>query len=487
MSTYKEIKKDFILDLASSHGNTWKFGKYPELSGNIIPERLLDKWTKRFYKQTPPSLSTQPRLVNHFKLGADPEFVFMVGGRVAHASELGLRAGLAVGADNNGRLAELRPKPSKFALEVVASMYAELCFLAQWNPALTRYTWYAQPYVDRDGLGGHIHFGRWQKLRKQEVTALDNIMCLFYDAGCISRAHQKERLGTQLYGKFGDIREQAHGYEYRTFPTWLGCPRHAHLYLTLAKLAVYNPKMHHLVRRGSVFEAQQYIKNILSYYQNLDDDAKIALCYLENCWVPPIGDIQKAWNIVPNFKGVGDPDTDIMPPFIKPNPAHVSAMFEYLTKGTKYVVADTFEPLRFPKGFTPFQRVLVTDRRPELGEVVWDMALVPGDFTLGTITSHNAPDTSLRVSGLLYELIKKKLISAEYFMSPTGKPFKVSVMPGTKTIDVSFPSGMLDKRHRKWLKKFLTEDGIFPFVKLGQEYVPRNWKVRFKETLLLRA
>jgi hypothetical protein len=486
VSTYKEMKKDFLVDLACSGGTAWRFGKYLELGNAVIPDKLLDKWVAKFYKQTPPQLHDKPRLVNHFKLGADPEFVFMTEGKVAHASELGLKAGLAVGADNNGRLAELRPKPSKFALKVVASMYAEFCFLAQWNPALTRYTWFAQPFVGKDGLGGHIHFGRWHSPRAKEVEALDVVMHLLTGAGCINTASQRDRLATKLYGRFGDVRAQGHGYEYRTFPTWVGCPRHAHLYLTLSKLAVFDPKMFNWLKWKDAVQAQQLIDNILAFYQNVDDDAKIARYYLKHCFAPPHGDIQKAWGITPLFKNVGNNETDILPPFIAPKESHIKIMFDYLTTGNRALAKDTFEPLRFPEGYFPFQRVLITDRRPELGELVWDMARVPMKYEVGNIGAHQPPDSSLRVSQLLYSMIKSKL-NGGTFKTSDGSICKVTQTTGMATIDISFPHWLLDKQYRKWLRKFLTEEDVFPFVKLGQPYTPRSWKVRESEQLLLRA
>ena len=488
MSTYKEIKRDFIRDLATSSSQTWKFGDYPEMvDRGEVPVHLFEKWTTRFYKQTPIQLSDKPRLVNHFKLGADPEFAFMSDGRMAYASKLGLRAGLAIGADNNGRLAELRPKPSKFALRVVASMYAEFCFLAQWNPALTKYTWYAQPFVEKDGLGGHIHFGRWAKLRNLEVQALDTLMYLLEKAGCISRTHQKMRLETRLYGRMGDIRPQAHGYEYRTFPTWVSSVRHSHLYLTLAKLAVFDPKLFLRMRHISgALEAEAVLKNILNFYKDQDDDAKIALLYVDQCWRPPTGDIQADWNIRPVFSNPGKPATDILPQSIAPKEAHVRAVFEYLTTGKWSEVNEVFDLLRFPEGYQPFQSVLLTDRRPELGELVWDMARVPMGYKLGNIACHQAPDASLRVSQLLFGMIVSKLPNG-MFRTPDRTVCNITIPFGMETIDISFPYWLLKKEHRKWLRKFLTEDGIFPFVRLGQQASPRDWKIRLNEQVLLQA
>src|SRR5581483_4609146 len=49
-----------------------------------------------------------------------------------------------------------------------------------------------------------------------------------------------DRLG-QHYGMPGDFRLQTHGYEYRTFPSWLDSPALAFISITLAKLCVHCP------------------------------------------------------------------------------------------------------------------------------------------------------------------------------------------------------------------------------------------------------
>jgi hypothetical protein len=488
MSAFKEIKRDFILDLAKSSMNDWKAsGKYLGLAEAVVPGRLFDRWNKKFYAQTEVKLTDQPRLVNHFKLGADPEFVFVVDGKVIHASGLGLKAGLAFGADNNGRLAELRPKPSRSALRVVASLYAELCFLAQWNPGLTQYAWVASPFAERDGLGGHVHFGRWKKLREAEVNALDWVMKLLTAAGVINLAAQRNRLATNLYGKFGDIRVQSHGYEYRTFPTWLGSPKHAHLFLTLAKLAVHAPSMFDGVHSPiGTLVAQRHIENILAYYQDLDDDAKIARCYFKGCCVPNDGNIQKNWNIVPVFGAEGRAETDIVPQIVAPSEQHIKEMFSLLTTGKMvFETKQPFEILRFPKGYTPFQHFMATDRRPDLGELVWDMAMVPMKIPLGMVGSHIAPDMSLHVTRPLFDLIQGSF-KDRVFKTPDGTVATLYLV-NSEHIGISLPAWLLGHEYKSWTKSFLTESGIFPFVRFGQEHVQKEWKMRSNERLLLRA
>src|SRR5438105_15380826 len=147
---YSDYKRDFIFQLAKSGDCSPNIADPLILSA--VPEALRTKWMERFYTATrPEKVPTQPRLLNHFKLGADPEFAIarQVGpqNEIFYAEQLQLIAGLCVGADNNGRLVELRPAPSRFALEVVASMLSELRWLAVIRPKTATLNWKAGAYT----------------------------------------------------------------------------------------------------------------------------------------------------------------------------------------------------------------------------------------------------------------------------------------------------------------------------------------------------
>src|SRR5579863_4130760 len=92
--------------------------------GYSVPQERIEKWFCRLLK-SPKGFSEQRRYVNRFKIGADPEFIFQTELKATDeydkiisksvrvdASQLKLRQGLAFGADNNGRLTEIRPYPS---------------------------------------------------------------------------------------------------------------------------------------------------------------------------------------------------------------------------------------------------------------------------------------------------------------------------------------------------------------------------------------
>src|SRR5579862_4157678 len=194
-------------------------------NSQIEPSRL-ERWYKKLYRAEARPTPVSGRLINHFMLGADPEFVFSDGLKRVDARSLNLKAGPAFGADNNGRLCELRPAASRSALAVLASMWLAMRWMVIFHPETLSYNWRAGSYFEGDGLGGHIHFGRKRlKLRDREVGTLDRLAHLQFQAGIFDREEGRMRVRHaqgapqgQPYGALSDIRQQPHGYEYRTLP-----------------------------------------------------------------------------------------------------------------------------------------------------------------------------------------------------------------------------------------------------------------------------
>src|SRR5271155_3396399 len=116
------------------------------------PVHYVEKWVKRFFS-APEKMEfpREPKLVNHFALGADPEFAFInnATGRYCHAQDLGMITTLPFGCDMAGRQAELRAHSSRFALEVVASMVDALRWIPQFYN-VDELLWVAAPYVGND-------------------------------------------------------------------------------------------------------------------------------------------------------------------------------------------------------------------------------------------------------------------------------------------------------------------------------------------------
>jgi hypothetical protein len=267
----------------------------------------MDRWFRGLYELPECLPLPRDRFLNHFSIGADPEFIFMTGGIREDARHLGLKAGLAFGADNNGRLVELRPEPSRSALSVLTSIWLTMHWLGAYVPHTPNYIWRSGAYAEADGLGGHLHFGRKQeRLRERESRALDRVVHLLYTAGCYNRDEGRLRYRQAQGGHYGaqsDIREQPHGYEHRTFPSWLDTPWLAYLSLVLGKLAVASELVPQLVQEDGALtqdQARAQIRLMLAFFKAVDDDARLALAILAQRGLPQHingGDLKVNWGI----------------------------------------------------------------------------------------------------------------------------------------------------------------------------------------------
>ena len=214
-----------------------------------IPQEILDA----LYAH--PGKATADGLSNPFLIGADPEFMVLRPGPgleaaqmcELYASHMGLRTGVAFGSDLSGRQVELRPRASRSTLSVVASLQVTLRWFGYWlNTAQSlsngSYSFVSTPFFNNDGLGGHIHFGRRRKKQQRiETDALNRLYVHLLKTGAFDEEGCSLRSTITPYGRLSDIRQQKHGYEYRTYPTWISSPAQAMFVLTLAKLAVLEP------------------------------------------------------------------------------------------------------------------------------------------------------------------------------------------------------------------------------------------------------
>jgi hypothetical protein len=346
--------------------------------GCDAPGRLVDRWLDGMLT-VPEEFSSQRRYVNRFKLGADPEFVFVAQGDRKDAKSFSLQQGLAFGMDNNGRLVEIRPSPSRSAVNVVASILATLRWLAVLYPKTLLYEWTAGAYICGDGIGGHVHFGRKRPNRDLEVRALDSIeieleALKMYPALEVARRRQPDS-HNQTYGKLGDIRQQIHGYEYRTFPSWLDSPELAFLTITLSKLAVHNPGLVQGYVPLNMDRSCQRMRNLLAYYKDVDDDARLALKILAKK-IPTHagGDFKKRWGIEQGT--IISPTVQFIPSSIKPSSRDVQEMFDYLRDGKVLgmrVPTPTWGPLVPPADYTMTIHGVNTYQAKGLGELLWDV------------------------------------------------------------------------------------------------------------------
>lgn len=380
MSQFSEMRKAFNRELvAHAIGNPEHFREAFPL-GSQLPKPTLEAWLKRFHR-IKDEFDPQPRHINRFKLGADPEFIFnTVTGDRCDAHNLNLKQGLAFGEDNNGRLCEIRPHPDRSALKVVASILATLRWLYVLNPTSREFAWVTGVFVQRDGLGGHVHFGRKRPTRIEEVRALDIISDMVNRSGIYNpaeiRARQQGDARGQRYGMPGDIRLQGHGYEYRTFPSWLDNPQLAFLMITLSKLAVQDPTLVETMSYGN--RPVQAIKNLLAYYRDRDDDARLACLMLRQGQSPlPThigGDFRTRWGI-PIGQAKIETNVSVIPRSIPPSESCIEELFNCLSGKDALLFnmpSPTWGPIKPPDGYLMCINSTFTMQQKGLGEMVWD-------------------------------------------------------------------------------------------------------------------
>lgn len=316
--------------------------------------RMTQMYTK-FQKVELPS--GQGRFINRFKVGGDPEFIFMNEGQRVNASTFHLKTAIFAGADSNGRLVEVRPRANRSTLIVTASILSELRFLARFWPNTLNYEWVTGGWLLDDGIGGHVHFGRKRPTRAGEINALDAMFFVLMDLGVLPvkeqlRRQQGDRFG-QRYGQPGDIRIQKHGYEYRTLPSYLDSPWMAFFVLTMAKLSVVNPNLltgwHEMPTKKNI----GLIRNLLAYYKGRDDDAMLCHYLLVKLGLPKHigGDFRERWGL--NFTALHPVQADYFPASIAPTREEVGELFEALVEG-KQLQPKEIEPswqTHVPNGF----------------------------------------------------------------------------------------------------------------------------------------
>jgi hypothetical protein len=355
-----------------------------------VPTEVKERWLKRLLKRNEPRFSETPRLVQHFTIGADPEFVLLdpIGTQRLDGSRLGLRTGMAYGVDSNGRLLEIRPEPSRSALEVLASILVTLRWFSINVPTAVSYQWRAGAFVLRDGLGGHIHLGRKTAQREREVEALDRVYHVLNQQGVFpSDECTARRAGDQFgqrYGQDGDIRMQNHGYEYRTLPSWLDSPLMAYLCLVLGKLVAHDPEPFREIPKTSKQGGWNRVLNLLRKYEGLDDDARILLWSLEKHGLPKFvgGDFKGRWGISGSMAGASQ--VEVIPASIKPTVDEMKEMFCHLVNKSPLVpgIPKPYWVTKVPKGYVLITSYTDTSRRGgNFGEVLNGL-VVPEDFPI---------------------------------------------------------------------------------------------------------
>ena len=284
-------------------------------------------------------------------------------GETVRAEDIGLPLNAIAGQDGSRVLTELRPAPATSCVELVANLWRALDALRHVTRKYEPLGWVVAPVFNTLPIGGHIHFARKRgeklakgllrdytvgPLRGAEAAALDMLVQTAFDSGLLSHKLQLERCALG-YGKFGDVRSQNHGYEYRVWPTWLHTPRFAHTILTLSKLAVLDPSL------GKFLGKTPDLRQVLSFFARHDSDA--ALCAERELEKHPLPkSIRAAW-------GLSEPASASLEPWTlpegQPMPAPASwvrAMQEHLASNRELRVpvpplSDAFQPASDLYGF----------------------------------------------------------------------------------------------------------------------------------------
>lgn len=402
-----------------------------------------------------------PRLVNRFTLGADPEFTFYspVNGYV-YAENLGLNTTRAFGCDMAGRQAEVRAYPSRFALEVVAS----ICDTLRWMHFETgkntkQLYWLAKAYNGKDGCGGHVHFGRKQPDREKEIEALDSLTQYMCQAGVLDSEDVKARKACTHYGKLGDYRVQNHGYEYRSLPTQLDSPWLTYLVLVLSKLAVYDEGVTLLQKsKERSLSAKERLVALLIKYVDLDDDAAIAIKGLQMLGWPMMtgSNFIDRWGVA---AGINKEQKLFYPSTIEGSRVTCEELFSLFTRGrglTKELSKPNWEPFNLPNRFSP-----IAIQQHTLGHLP--------DVGMNLL----ARDTSVVIQvhpnqfGIHHSIALPKARIREALESKVGKvTFYMTEGLGERTIVVTVPSEFNKSLTQcKFLHDVLGDSTLFPVCK----------------------
>lgn len=447
-----------------------------------IPTHLVSKWMRQLVEAPAITAIPQtPMCLNRFTIGADPEFSFRdIGGNLVNAMKCGLQTGLAFGMDMNGRLVELRPVPSKFVLDVVASISVELKWLGAMVPNSLQYFWMSSPYDGADGVGGHVHFARIraQKDRMEDISCLSHVNSILLKLGILNKQLNDFRVANTKYGRGNDIRPQKYGYEYRAFPTWLDSPWLTYFVLVMSKLALYNPRMIHAIANLKNQRTQERaLINLVGLYKNQDDDAWITFQALKKWGLPKQGGIDFRINWGITFPPL--PQSNRMkyfPTMIEPTEVDKQEVFDFLVNGipiTPRLPFKTWEPQEIPNHYIWMMETIETYHKIGMGEI--GSGLVFHDKCAITLLA--GENNSLQINYNKYPCLEgmKKLAELDSKLRVVTR-----YVADENMISIYLPQSLRSYDTIPEVKKILTS-GLFPIwdvkdVKDGcfEEWVKKN-------------
>lgn len=433
-----------------------------------IPEthhsRLFRAISRQGCSGVMPNLTAQGRRINNFCLGSDPEFVFYSSGREHKhsASALGLRAGLAVGCDQNQRLGELRGWPTRSVVEHVAGILSTFRTMFRVYPSTRETLWRSGAWYDNDGIGGHVHFGRKRPDRDKEVVALDVMARVFNELSLFPRGEwDRRRKGDsrgQQYGTYGDIRPQLHGYEYRTLPSWLCSPLKAFIVLTLSKLAVLDPELvSSWVGSDGVFtsSAPTRLFELVKYYSSRDDDAAILRYLMVDGSLPEVPALTLDFKTTWGFTGREDPKSSpcgIVPAVIKPHAEEVEEIQAHLLNRTPLGYKDLPATFRetIPSGYNWYYNTSTEGSQYSgVGDLIHDLV---------TNNNHAIYIRSGTTFGISADLVNPTLLAGVRKLYPGFS----NVLQGAQRRSIYITREMTNLANLRQTKHLILGSGLFP-------------------------
>lgn len=464
----------------------------------LVNPSQVDKWLRaRERKSTPPVFQTPGKYVNHFTIGADPEFTFIgPGGRQFHAADARLGLGTFVGCDANNRLAELRPAPNRSALYVVASLLSELRALYMLSKTthsdLDKLQWVAFPFLE-EGIGGHIQFGRLRDDRRKTSDApiLDKLADWLESRGVFNVAASQWRRQNTNRGQYGgksDLRLQPFGYEYRTMPTWAENPWLSFFVLTLAKLLVHDGKVS--------LDSDSSAKHLLAYYAPFDDDAALALHVLQQRGMPcqSMVDMRTTWGLTSDVKGIimaglREHPYIVMPATITPTKQEVKDVWEHFTsnKPLKYAHSSMFDDKDIipSTAVTPAVYMSQTDHPTIVDELLVEVVGIkqyPVRIEAFNTPEGSRPYIAIGCSQQLRHIVPQ--LEAAFLPVCSKGSVRWSPRPQTDTkIVLSFSRDLLHPRYKQQMHALLLK-GVLPlwhYKKIDSVEVKRWASLKLKQ------
>ena len=425
---------------------------------DIADTSVISEQTMSQLMREPVKNQTSTGYSNHFLIGADPELILVMGredeqAREIHASHLGLSLGTCFGSDLSGRQIELRPYPSKSALKVTASIAVTLRWLTYWlqKTSKQKIIFVCEPFFNNDGIGGHVHFGRRRPMSlAAENAALDQMFDCLCAIDCFNAHSNRLRKELTPYGKRSDCRAQKHGYEYRTWPTWLSTPAQTMLALTMAKLAVLNPSLMGRTAGLPANEKKRFIYALAKLFAiRGDKDAQIVVQMLDSLPVtaysakPTLG---PEWGLTRQIKAACE--VRLFPETIRPT------------------VLDEDETTKAIFGTAPTS-VLTPNWNPVVLPVGWYVvshtSLKTSEITIGLI-SKMPISVGLTTSNRAHIWVGSQIAAFFKAKCPTWKTTyfpQYKVMDSENANDILFNTGVFINPREILLK-------YFPVIKLSQ-------------------